>query len=308
MKKQTSAIDNIPEYPSIHSLSDRCSRCQKKLTALHHSVLENRNIQDIFLALVVEWLSGREGNERLADEYGCSHNTPTDVFDMFRQVAAWVLLGPLHPECRPGEPHFKMGGPGTYVEMDEAKFAKAKYGRGRRGAAHRKGWVLGAVLRKKRGAKRTRGLCIFRPIFHGRRDKRTVLRFIRKYVRRGTHIMTDEARCYSGLRRRGYRHSTVNHSLGEWVVYGWNNPHRRVHRAIHTQTIEGTWKWARAKAIPVCGIKGKDVRYNRRLAELCYMRLLKNHPKWKRKDPVKLFLKHLAAWHKAGQPDRAKYM
>ncbi|GAB5034324.1 protein cbg00277 [Nannochloropsis oceanica] len=286
----------------------KCSRCQKKLTAVHHSVLENRNFQDIFLAFVVEWMAGRVGCEWLANEYGCSKNTPTEIFDMFRQVASWVVIGPLHPACRRGESHFKMGGPGLCVEIDEAKFAKRKYGRGRRGAAQRKGWVLGAVLRKKPQAKRTQGLCIFRPIFHGRRDKSTVMRFIRKYVRRGTHIMTDEARCYAGLRREGYLHSTVNHSRGQFVVYGSDDPRVRASRIVHTQTIEGTWKWARAKGIPVCGIKGKDLHYNRRLAEVCYMRLLQNHPKWEHKDPVKIFLKHLAAWYNAGQPDVAKEM
>lgn len=73
------------------------------------------------------------------------------------------------------------------------------------------------------------------------------------------------------------------------------------HRPIHTNGIEGTWKWARL-TIPVCGIKGGDHKYYLRFAELCYKRLLRYHPKWKGSDSVKLLLKHIANWYNAGQP------
>lgn len=260
------------------------------------------------------WLSGGE-TLKVAENLRCSKNTVTEWFDKFRMAACFVLTGPLHPACRPGEPHFKMGGRGKVVELDECKFCKAKYGRGRRGRAQCKGWVLGAVERTltryrrighrrvpvKKG--RTSSLCILRPIFHGRRNAATIHAFVQKYVRPGTHLMTDEARVYRGLRRKGYRVSQCNHSLGQYVVWGWGN---RTH-PIHTNTIEGTWKWAR-EGIPVCGIKGEDVRYRLRFAEICYKRLLKNHRKWKKDDPVKLFLKHFVAWHNAGEPDTTGQM
>lgn len=50
------------------------------------------------------------------------------------------------------------------------------------------------------------------------------------WVRRGTHIATDEARVYWYLGENGYRHSSVNHNKGEYVVGD-----------VHTNTIESFW-------------------------------------------------------------------
>lgn len=56
-----------------------------------------------------------------AEDYGCSKNTPTGIFSIFRQVVCCGALGSLHEECRPGELYFKVGGPGVYVEIDKAR-------------------------------------------------------------------------------------------------------------------------------------------------------------------------------------------
>lgn len=59
---------------------------------------------------------------------------------------------------------------------------------------------------------------------------------------------------------------------------------------------------------PLFKMGGPDVYVEIDKVKLCYIRLLENHPEWKDKDSVKLFISHLAAWHKAGQPDVAKRM
>lgn len=46
----------------------------------------------------------------------------------------------------------------------------------------------------------------------------------------GTTIYSDQASVYKTLNRLGYNHSSVNHSIGEYV-----------RNAIHTNTIEGFW-------------------------------------------------------------------
>jgi len=50
-------------------------------------------------------------------------------------------------------------------------------------------------------------------------------------VARGAEVHTDAARCYDNLAANGYRHSTVNHHIGQYVTP----------MGVHTQTIESFW-------------------------------------------------------------------
>ena len=325
---------------SFSHSTHRCSRktnkktCGKKLSVFSNTILEGRNCSDLLIPLVYGFWKKHTVVDT-AEALQCSKNTVTDVFDMLRECTTWVITGPEHPECKPGEPHFKMGGRCVIVEIDEAKLMKRKYGRGRTGKAQRKGWVVGFHVRPKKGplpghripkpvqsaresnwaynrrwriwyARRKKqkkrphiptGISLMIPIFHQRRNKATIFPLIRKYVRRGTRIMTDEARVYGGLKRAGYKHDRINHSYGQYVVTGWGR-----FTKIHTNTIEGGWKHLR-HLIPPCGIKGGDRKYSLRCGERCYRLLVKTHPKCKDEDPVKLLLTHLGKWFAAGMPD-----
>ena len=53
---------------------------------------------------------------------------------------------------------------------------------------------------------------------------------IRQNVQQGSHVMTDEWRAYSGLEKKQYSHSKVNHGSGQYVV-----------GVAHTNTIESFW-------------------------------------------------------------------
>jgi len=59
---------------------------------------------------------------------------------------------------------------------------------------------------------------------------RVLLPRLRESIAVGTTIYSDQARVYSALKRLGYLHDSVNHSLGE---YGRG--------LVHTNTIEGFW-------------------------------------------------------------------
>lgn len=114
----------------------------------------------------------------------------------------------------------KIGGEGVVVEIDESKFGKRKYERGRlvRGV-----WVLG-------GVEKTPERKIFLvPV--ERRNRETIENIISNNVHEGSIIHTDMWRGYIGLSELEYTHRTVNHSRV------FVNPHS----GVHTNTIEGTW-------------------------------------------------------------------
>ncbi len=69
-----------------------------------------------------------------ATETGIGQKTAIDWYNFIREVCAHHLLD--HP--------IVIGGPGKIVEIDESKFGKRKYHRGRHTDGH---WVFGGVER-----------------------------------------------------------------------------------------------------------------------------------------------------------------
>ena len=65
------------------------------------------------------------------------------------------------------------------------------------------------------------------------RTRETLLPIILKYVPVGTIVFTDSARVYNCLSDLGYRHFTVNHSVGEYV--------NRFNNAT-TNHVESVWQ------------------------------------------------------------------
>ena len=105
------------------------------------------------------------------------------------------------------------------VQIDESKFGKRKYNRGRRRGGQ---WVWGGV-HVERGSDE-----VFMQIAPSR-DAATLLPVIIANVKPGTEIYTDEWRSYSRLNRRGYTYTTrliIPYNLSIWCT--------------HTQSIECT--------------------------------------------------------------------
>ena len=113
----------------------------------------------------------------------------------------------------------KIGGFGMTVEIDESKFGKMKYGRGKPVKGE---WVFG-------GVERGTGRCFFR-VVEGR-DAETLLPIVRDWVLPGTTIISDCWKAYNCLENEGYEHLRVNHSLT------YVDPET----GAHTNAIEGTW-------------------------------------------------------------------
>jgi len=110
-----------------------------------------------------------------------------------------------------------LGGGGETVEVDETYIGgRHKHAQGGRD----KSIVFGAVERNGRALAvkvKTAGARVLLPI-------------IENNISQGTHINSDEYRTYKTLKRRGYSHTTVNHSKLEYV-----------RGTAYTNTIEGFW-------------------------------------------------------------------
>lgn len=95
----------------------------------------------------------------------------------------------------------KLGGVGKIVEIDEAKFGKRKYNKGR---VIKGTWVFGGF---ERGTKRI----FLEPV--KQRDSATLVEVIERLIEKGTTIYSDSWKAYDCLDEYGYNHLKVNHSI-----------------------------------------------------------------------------------------------
>ncbi len=112
----------------------------------------------------------------------------------------------------------KIGGPGKTVEIDESKFGKRKYNRGRYTEEH---WVFGGVERDSREAFM---------VEVSDRSAATLVPIILEFIKPGTTVISDEWRAYSRINMLNMSHDTVNHSVN------FVDPQS----GAHTQNIEST--------------------------------------------------------------------
>jgi transposase-like protein len=113
-----------------------------------------------------------------------------------------------------------LGGPGKTVEIDESKFGKRKYHRGK---ALDGQWVVGLLERES-------GATVMIPV--EKRDAATLISIIKRWVAPETTILTDCWRGYNSLSSEGYIHQTVNHSLF------FKDPIT----GVNTNRIESSWR------------------------------------------------------------------
>jgi transposase-like protein len=122
----------------------------------------------------------------------------------------------------------KIGGPNKTVEIDESKFGKRKYGRGR---PVRGQWVFGGVEHES-------GRTFLVPVPDRTAD--TLMAVIDAWIEPGTTVISDRWAAYSDIDTLGYTHLTVNHSVA------FVDPNT----GAHTNTIEGTWRHVKAYLNP----------------------------------------------------------
>ena len=181
----------------------------------------------------------------IESEIGVSNKTVVDWCSFCREVCIFWL----------SKESKVLGGPGVVVEIDESKFGKRKYNRGRWLDGQ---WVFGGF---ERGSKN----CFLVPVpSHG---SDVLLDIIKEWIRPGTTVVSDCWKAYDCLSNEGFVHENVNHSKN------FVDPQSRA----HTQHIERTWREVRG-GIPHFGRKEKHmVGY---LAEFLFKRKYPDYREW----------------------------
>ncbi|GFR95802.1 hypothetical protein ElyMa_004437700 [Elysia marginata] len=189
-------------------------------------------------------LAIRETSGPAFDHQETSEETVADLFSYCREVCVESLYS--------GEFVKQIGGPNHIVEVDEAKFGKRKYNRGRIVEGQ---WVLGGICRETRE-------WFFVPVEN--RSEETLLPIIIiKHVAAGSIIYSDQWAAYGRLSEVGFQHGTVNHSLH------FVDPAS----GVHTNTIESTW-WAVKRSLPPTHTRKQYLGTH--LAEYIWRRKYKN--------------------------------
>ena len=161
------------------------------------------------------WAEGLQTTHFLHLNLRWAASTITDWKNFLRDLCVERYLANPEP----------IGGHGHVVEIDESKFGKRKYHRGRQLSGQ---WVFGGIDRE---TKDVFMVCV------DDRSAATLIPLIEQYIKPGTTILSDEWASYHQIPPASYAHLTVNHSIN-FVVPGTN---------IHTQTIESTWGQAKKK-------------------------------------------------------------
>ena len=119
-----------------------------------------------------------------------SEHTIADWYNFAREVCIAIIK----------TENEQIGGVGKEIEIDESKFGKRKYHRGKRVDGL---WVFGGIERESKK-------CFFEIVED--RSANTLIPIIKRYVKPGSIILSDCWKAYS-LLKEGYTHLTVNHSV-----------------------------------------------------------------------------------------------
>ena len=151
------------------------------------------------------------------------------MFHFLREVCSTKLL-----DTPP-----QLGGPGVVVQIDESLFNhKAKHNRGRRADNEDERWVFGLADTSFKPAITYMELV-------SKRDAATLLPIIRRIVRPGSIIYSDQWKAYHRIQDElNLEHATVNHSVN------FVDPET----GVHTQTIESYWAKAKYKLKEMKGV------------------------------------------------------
>jgi len=213
-------------------------RCRYKLTVRKHSFFAGSHLSFSNIVKLIYFWANRYPQHIVVHELGIGHTTVVDFYNFCREVCSVVLQ----------EQSEQISGPGKIVEIDESKFGKRKYNRGKRVDGC---WVFGGIERDSNPPK-----CFFVTVSD--RSAQTLIPLIKCWIPPETTIVSDCWKSYSSLASEGYIHDTVNHSIQFVSDSG-----------AHTNHIESRWN-ALKRSLSRFGTS-KDL-YNSYFAEYCIRR------------------------------------
>ncbi|KAI6653003.1 hypothetical protein LOD99_4080 [Oopsacas minuta] len=188
----------------------RCRACKTTCPLRYESFFKGSNLSlPSLLQFLYYWSEDIQSHLFLEKQLQWSPNTVVCWKNFMRDVCIEDLIINQEP----------IGGPGTVVEIDESKFGRRKYNRGRLLTGQ---WVFGIY---EQGTDNV----LMIPVPD--RSGATLLPIIQRYVLPGTTIHSDEWAAYNVVPAVGYDHHTVNHS--ENFVDPIDG--------THTQGIENAW-------------------------------------------------------------------
>ncbi len=214
-----------------HTADGVCWCCQRQIKNKRHShyfsirhgtMFTNSNLTIAEILKICYFWSRNVSLDFLEHEFGISSATSVEWAAFFREIVEAYFV---KNDSR------KLGGPGKIVEIDESKFGKRKYNRGRCVDGN---WVFGMIEREEKS-----NIMMVRV---PDRSAETLVALIERWIEKGTTIMSDEWKAYSRLGERDYTHLTVNHSVN------FVNPDT----GACTNTIENSWLHAK-KSFPLYG-------------------------------------------------------
>ncbi|CAH2100831.1 unnamed protein product [Euphydryas editha] len=221
------------------------SQCDFKQSVRTNTWLQGTKLQleKSFLFASLYLICNPPHEEFLMEELNMSSGTVCDWSQYVREVLEnWCLNESTH----------SLGGPGKIVEIDEPKFGKRKYNRGRIIDGQ---WIFGGFERDSK------------LIFLEKVDDQsasTLLEIINRRIKPGTTIMSHCWKSYDCLAMEGYKHLIVNHSMNFVDA----------DTGAYTQNIERMWRDARG-TIPKFG--RRDYHMSGYIADFLFRRAHPSH-------------------------------
>ncbi|CAC5426638.1 unnamed protein product [Mytilus coruscus] len=180
------------------------------LTGRNGSWFQGHNLSlEKILFITYFWIY-KIDQEFVKHELSICNQTIVDWYNYCREVCIEILKTDSE----------KIGGDSVIVEIDESKFGKRKYHKGRQVEGQ---WVFGGIERDSKKS-------FFATVEN--RTKETLLKLIKDNIKPGTTIISDCWKAYDCLGSEGFEHLKVNHSVN------FVDPET----GAHTNTIESTWR------------------------------------------------------------------
>ena len=219
---------NLTKKEGIFYWKCGASACRKTISLKKGSFFENSKLEfKTILFLIYCWIYQLPTKFIIASRLGVScDKTIVDWKNFCRDVCVEILISD----------NKKIGGRGHVVEIDESKFGKRKYNRGRRVDGS---WVLGGIDRQTRDT--------FFEIVEDR-SAETLLPILIKNIHPESIVISDCWKAYSKLSQHFAEHKQINHSL-QFV-----DPNDK---KVHTNTIESQWRVLKRNVLPRSGTSHK---------------------------------------------------